>query len=63
MKKRNASFSRNETLRWLTVCMERVMRIELTTSAWKAEVLPLNYTRMNKIHNLSNLRLNFLAPF
>ena len=26
--------------------MERVMRIELTTSAWKAEVLPLNYTRV-----------------
>jgi hypothetical protein len=26
--------------------MERVMRIELTTSAWKAEVLPLNYTRI-----------------
>ena len=26
--------------------LERVMRIELTTSAWKAEVLPLNYTRM-----------------
>ncbi len=29
-------------------CLEktkRVMRIELTTSAWKAEVLPLNYTR------------------
>ena len=25
--------------------MERVMRIELTQSAWKAEVLPLNYTR------------------
>ena len=25
--------------------MERVMRIELTPSAWKAEVLPLNYTR------------------
>ena len=24
------------------------MRIELTTSAWKAEVLPLNYTRINK---------------
>ncbi len=22
------------------------MRIELTTSAWKAEVLPLNYTRI-----------------
>jgi hypothetical protein len=28
--------------------MERVMRIELTTSAWKAEVLPLNYTRLLK---------------
>ena len=29
------------------------MRIELTTSAWKAEVLPLNYTRILKV--LSNL--------
>jgi hypothetical protein len=29
--------------------LERVMRIELTTSAWKAEVLPLNYTRMFKL--------------
>jgi hypothetical protein len=26
--------------------MERVMGIEPTTSAWKAEVLPLNYTRL-----------------
>lgn len=25
--------------------MERAMRIELTQSAWKAEVLPLNYAR------------------
>ena len=25
--------------------MERVMRIELTTTAWEAVVLPLNYTR------------------
>ena len=25
--------------------MERAMGIEPTTSAWKAEVLPLNYTR------------------
>ena len=25
--------------------MERMMRIELTPSAWKAEVLPLNYIR------------------
>ena len=27
--------------------MERMMRIELTPSAWKAEVLPLNYIRIN----------------
>jgi hypothetical protein len=27
------------------VFMERVMGIEPTSSAWKAEVLPLNYTR------------------
>ena len=26
--------------------MERVKRIELSQSAWKAEVLPLNYTRL-----------------
>jgi hypothetical protein len=26
--------------------LERVMRIELTTRAWKALVLPLNYTRV-----------------
>ena len=26
--------------------MERVKRIELSSSAWKAEVLPLNYTRI-----------------
>ena len=26
--------------------MERVIGIEPTTSAWKAEVLPLNYTRI-----------------
>ena len=28
--------------------MERMMRIELTLSAWKAEVLPLNYIREKK---------------
>ena len=27
--------------------MERMMRIELTLSAWKAEVLPLNYIRIS----------------
>jgi hypothetical protein len=28
--------------------MERVMGIEPTTSAWKAEVLPVNYTRIKR---------------
>jgi hypothetical protein len=30
----------------LPLNLERVMGIEPTPSAWKAEVLPLNYTRM-----------------
>ena len=29
----------------LIIKLERMMRIELTPSAWKAEVLPLNYIR------------------
>ena len=29
---------------------ERVTRIELASSAWKAEVLPLNYTRKIELH-------------
>ena len=29
--------------------MERAMGIEPTTPAWKAEVLPLNYTRINMV--------------
>ena len=29
--------------------MERVMGIEPTQSAWKAEILPLNYTRISTI--------------
>ena len=33
-------------LRAHTLLVERMMRIELTPSAWKAEVLPLNYIRM-----------------
>ena len=33
-------------LRTHTLLVERMMRIELTPSAWKAEVLPLNYIRM-----------------
>ncbi len=40
--------------------MERVMGIEPTLSAWKAEVLPLNYTRtvyqrMSFYHNLTRV--------
>jgi len=31
----------------VVVSLERVMGIEPTLSAWKAEVLPLNYTRIN----------------
>ena len=31
----------------LNLKMERMMRIELTPSAWKAEVLPLNYIRIS----------------
>ena len=34
--------------------MERVMGLEPTSSAWKAEVLPLNYTRLNLIVSLLN---------
>ena len=32
------------------VALERVMGIEPTSSAWKAEVLPLNYTRLTDVH-------------
>ena len=31
--------------------LERVMGIEPTPSAWKAEVLPLNYTRLGSTSN------------
>ncbi len=31
---------------WPILLLERVMGIEPTSSAWKAEVLPLNYTRL-----------------
>ncbi len=37
---------RSNQLSYRPTVKERVMRIELTTSAWKAEVLPLNYTRI-----------------
>ena len=34
-----------ELLNHIVKLVERAMGIEPTTSAWKAEVLPLNYTR------------------
>ena len=39
--------------------MERVARIELAPTAWKAEVLPLNYTRVfsNPLYPLRFLHL------
>ena len=44
------------------ILLERVMGIEPTPSAWKAEVLPLNYTRQwsyptYRLHCCPNLRL------
>ena len=40
--------------------MERMMRIELTPSAWKAEVLPLNYIRI-KLERKTRFELATLA--
>ena len=39
-------------------CLERVMGIEPTSSAWKAEVLPLNYTRGNPVGRVSRPQLH-----
>ena len=36
---------RKKTVTKVTVLVERMMGIEPTRSAWKAEVLPLNYIR------------------
>ncbi len=36
------------------------MGIEPTYSAWKADVLPLNYTRIIKIHNVDDVEYDFL---
>ena len=43
--------------------MERMMRIELTQSAWKAEVLPLNYTRILIALIIYNIFVNLTIPF
>ena len=52
---------RSNQLSYRPIKMERVMRIELTTSAWKAEVLPLNYTRMYKVLLLLSLAIKKMA--
>ena len=36
---------------------KRVTRIELATTAWKAVVLPLNYTRIRMIMNMARDRI------
>ena len=36
----------------LYLLLERVMGVEPTSSAWKAEVLPLNYTRLSSLLRL-----------
>ena len=43
-----------------TKIVERMMRIELTPSAWKAEVLPLNYIRI-KLERKTRFELATLA--
>lgn len=38
--------------------VERVTRIELALSAWEADVLPLNYTRMGLAPSQASARIN-----
>jgi hypothetical protein len=40
-----AIVARARGIGWIRRFLERVMGIEPTSSAWEAEVLPLNYTR------------------
>ena len=40
---------RKKTVTKVTVLVERMMGIEPTRSAWKAEVLPLNYIRISQL--------------
>ena len=42
----NKKKTKTDTLKSIRYYLERVMGIEPTWSAWKAEVLPLNYTRV-----------------
>lgn len=38
--------------------MEQVMRIELTTTAWEAVVLPLNYTCIFRYYTISERNMS-----
>ena len=42
---------------WITNDIKRVTRIELATTAWKAVVLPLNYTRLMGVNGIEPLTL------
>jgi hypothetical protein len=41
----------------LHICVERVTRIELAFSAWEADVLPLNYTRVEMVRIPARTRI------
>ena len=45
--------------------MERMMRIELTPSVWRTEILPLNYARIHVtiIHHFAGFVKYFLKKF
>ena len=43
--------------------MERVMGIEPTCSAWKADILPLNYTCISIVFQISFLILTYTFCF
>ena len=49
------------SLNFFSYSLKRVERIELSSLAWKAKVLPLNYTRFeyNQILNETPKRVNF----
>ena len=52
-------FSREAVLRLLVAKMERVMGIGPTRPAWKAGILPLNYTRIRqRLYILAKIRDN-----
>ena len=53
----NSSELRAQANAWLFFQIKRVTRIELATTAWKAVVLPLNYTRLMGVNGIEPLTL------